>query len=73
MFPDNWATVLLWVDLWPRWRMTADMDGTRRQALDLDQVRAALQLDGIPRREWRGIYAGLLEMESVALGALRKK
>lgn len=57
----------LWVDLWPRWRVVSGKDGTRRQGLDLDQVKAALQLDGIPRREWRGIYAGLLEMENVAL------
>lgn len=53
--------------------MTADLRGTRRQALDLDQMKSALQLDGIPRRDWRGIYAGLLEMEHVTLGIINKK
>lgn len=46
-------------------------NAAQRQALDLAQVAAALDLSGVPRDDWQRIYSGLLEMESVALEMMR--
>lgn len=46
------------------------MAGVRRIGLDFGQVLAALQLNGLPRRDWRGITEGLLEMEDETLALL---
>ncbi|GEM_PF-5315873 len=70
VFACNWETVQIWRDVWPRWRVVVTAFDAVRQALDLNQVTAALTLRGIRRKAWAGIFEGLKVMEDTTLTEL---
>lgn len=71
VYPENWLALLLWADLWPRWRVVVGLGGALRQGLDMTQLQAALDLCGVPRERWARLYRDLLTMEKEALQALQ--
>jgi hypothetical protein len=46
------------------------MGAPQREGLDWQQVRAALELSGVPREDWPEIYDGLRLMQQAALERL---
>lgn len=67
VYAHNWPVVATWCATWQQWLRGP---GGERTGLDWAQVRAVLELDRTPRRQWPAILAGLRIMQSEALEAM---
>lgn len=60
-----------WSATWRQWRwISGGMGRPVRDGLDWQQVQSALELGGVNREDWPGIFSGLRVMQAEALEAL---
>lgn len=68
VFEDNLPAVNLFTTLVTQWRPGA----SGPTGLDYSAVLAALQMNGVPKKEWRYLFEDIRVMEDAALEQIRE-
>ncbi|KQV78471.1 hypothetical protein ASD15_21910 [Massilia sp. Root351] len=73
VWEENWATVLLFLDVSTQWNVSAGMEGRIYWGLDYQKVESTMRMLGIAQELQPDLFRGLRVMEQAALPLLNER
>lgn len=73
VFPDNWQTVAVFLNLSSQWRIIAGMGGATYQGIEFASIEPCLRLMGVKVKKWPAIFRSLVVMAGEAAAVINER